>query len=79
MDKEKPDYEMELSEAEIEEEITAPGMEKAETAWCIEQDAEKRIIEIRPGSDGCISLQGAYEARNFVNVLEEAIQEIFSL
>lgn len=68
----------ELSEETIETESTGVSdLEKMKTLWCIEQDPEKKEIEIRPGSDGCISLHEAQEALHFIKVLEGAIQEIF--
>lgn len=74
----KPDYEIELSEEITEEEMEAlPEARKMKTAWCIEQDPEKKVIKIRPGSDGCIPLNRAHDARFFIEILEKAIQEIF--
>lgn len=70
----KPDYEIELSEEEME---VLPEAGKIEIAWYIEQDPEKKVIEIRPGSGGCISLNRAHDARFFIEILEKAIQEIF--
>lgn len=74
----KPDYEIELSEEKTEEAMEAlQETIKMKTAWYIEQDPEKKVIEIRPGSDGCISLNRAHDARFFIEILEKAIQEIF--
>lgn len=74
----KPDYEIEFSEEIAEEEMEAlPEARKMKTAWYIEQDLEKKVIKIRPGSDSCISLNRAHDARFFIEILEKAIQEIF--
>lgn len=78
MEEVKPDYEIELSEEITEEEMESlPEARKMKTAWYIVQDPEKKVIEIRPGSEGCISLNRAHDARFFIEILEKAIQEIF--
>lgn len=74
---EKPDYEIEFSEEMTEELKNLPGAEEMKIMWYIEQDPEKKVIEIRPGSEGCISLHGAQEVRFFIEVLEETIQQMF--
>lgn len=70
----EPDYEIEISETEVAE---TSDLQKMKTSWYMEPDSEKKVIEIRPGSDDCISLHGAQEAKHFIGVLEEIIQEIF--
>lgn len=78
MGKIKPDYEVALKEEPTEEEMEKiQDQEKMKIAWCIEQDPEKKAIDIRPGSDGHISLSGVQEARHFVEVLEGIIQQMF--
>ncbi len=72
---ETADYVLEFADEMTEAELAE--VEKMKTLWYIEQDPEKKIIEIRPGNDNCISLHGAQEARHFIEVLEEAIQETF--
>lgn len=76
MDEEKYDYEFseEATEAWLAE---IPDPEKMKTLWYIELDPEKKVVEIRSGSEGCISLHGAKEVRHFIKVLEETIQETF--
>lgn len=66
----------------LEESITkSEGLnsKKMKTLWHIEQDPQKKRIEIYSGSDGCISLPGVQEAKQFIEVLEKAIEETFSL
>lgn len=78
MEEVKPDYAVDLSEELTEEELAEiHNQEKMKTLWCIEQDAEKEVIEIRPGSSGYVSLHGAQEIKHFVDVLEETIQRMF--
>lgn len=76
---EKIDYILDMSELDISEKELAeiPNQEKMKTLWCIEQDIENKVIKICPRSDDCISLHGAHEARHFIEVLEEVIQETF--
>ncbi len=78
MEEEKLDYEIDLSELSGEmTEAELAGAEKMKTLWYIEQDTKEKIIKICPGSDSSISLSGAQEAKHFIEVLEEAIQETF--
>ncbi len=58
-------------------EVDLEEIKKMKTLWCIELDLKKKIIAIRPGNDGCISLRGAQEAWHFIKVLKETIQETF--
>lgn len=75
---EQRDYEIELSEVTPEAGLeTIPEAEKMKALWYIEQNPEKKAIEIRPGSDGCISLYGVQEVKHFIKVLEETIQQMF--
>lgn len=74
MEEVKPDYAVDLSEELTEEELAEiHNQEKMKILWCIEQDAEKKVIEIRPGSSGHISLHGAHEIRHFADVLNEVL------
>ncbi len=45
--------------------------------WYIEQDPEKKVIQIRPANDNCILLHGAQEAKYFIEILKESIQQMF--
>jgi len=74
-DPETADYVLEFTDEMTEAELAE--VEKMKTLWYIEQDPEKKIIEIRPGSDNRISIHGAQEARHFIEVLQEVIQETF--
>lgn len=76
----KPDYEIELSKEMVEEEsehMLEVGQMK--TAWYIEQDLDEKAIRIRPGSDSCISLNGAHDARFFIEIVGKDIQEILQV
>ncbi len=74
---ENVDYEIrdwETTETDSEE---IPDIEKMKILWYIEQDPEKKVIQIRPANDNCILLHGAQEAKHFIKILEESIQQMF--
>lgn len=71
---ENVDYLLNTSEEMTEECSGESDAGKMMVQWYLEIDPEKKVIEIRPGDSGCISLYGAQGARNFIKAIEEAIQ-----
>ncbi len=73
----KVNYEIDLAEeikeAELEDVSEA---EKMLIRYVIEHDPKKKVIEIRPGSSGCILLRGVQDAMNFIEEIEDIIQQI---
>lgn len=77
MMEENVDYTFDTLEDTADAFAGKPDTVKIPIRWWIEIDPKGKVIEIRPGDSGCISLYGAQDARNFINKIEEAIQGMF--
>ncbi len=77
MMEEKVDYTFDTLEDTADAFVGKPDTVKIPIRWWIEIDLKGKVIEIRPGDSGCISLYGAQDARNFINEIKEAIQGMF--
>jgi hypothetical protein len=73
---ENVDYEIENWETTETDSESLSDIEK-KILWYIEQDPEKKVIQIRPANDNCILLHGAQEAKYFIEILKESIQQMF--